>query len=53
VLPTLWFRNTWTWWPEQPKPGLREAIEIFGKLDAQAFLRGGRQAAFGLVTERV
>jgi hypothetical protein len=24
VLPTLWFRNTWTWWPEQPKPGLRE-----------------------------
>ena len=25
VLPTLWFRNTWTWWPEQPKPSLREA----------------------------
>jgi hypothetical protein len=23
VLPTLWFRNTWTWWPEQPKPSLR------------------------------
>jgi hypothetical protein len=20
VLPTLWFRNTWTWWPDQPKP---------------------------------
>ena len=20
VLPTLWFRNTWTWWPEMPKP---------------------------------
>src|SRR5262249_22616084 len=20
VLPTLWFRNTWTWWPETPKP---------------------------------
>jgi hypothetical protein len=19
VLPTLWFRNTWTWWPDQPK----------------------------------
>ena len=18
VLPTLWFRNTWAWWPEQP-----------------------------------
>ncbi|HSA54589.1 MAG TPA: hypothetical protein VLE53_02745 [Gemmatimonadaceae bacterium] len=25
VLPTLWFRNTWTWWPETAKPGLREA----------------------------
>jgi len=24
VLPTLWFRNTWAWWPEQPKPSLRE-----------------------------
>ena len=23
VLPTLWFRNTWAWWPEQPKPALR------------------------------
>src|SRR5271154_6328703 len=24
LLPTLWFRNTWTWWPDQPKPSLRE-----------------------------
>jgi Mannosylglycerate hydrolase MGH1-like glycoside hydrolase domain len=24
VLPTLLFRNTWTWWPEQPKPLLRD-----------------------------
>jgi Glycosyl hydrolase family 63 C-terminal domain len=24
LLPTLWFRNTWTWWPEQPKPSLWE-----------------------------
>jgi Mannosylglycerate hydrolase MGH1-like glycoside hydrolase domain len=24
VLPTLWFRNTWRWWPEQPKPSLRQ-----------------------------
>ncbi len=22
VLPTLWFRNTWTWWPETAKPSL-------------------------------
>jgi hypothetical protein len=25
VLPTLWFRNTWSWWPDSPKPTLREA----------------------------
>jgi Glycosyl hydrolase family 63 C-terminal domain len=23
VLPTLWFRNTWTWWPGTPKPSLK------------------------------
>jgi len=23
LLPTLWFRNTWTWWPGPPKPSLR------------------------------
>jgi hypothetical protein len=25
VLPTLWFRNFWTWWPEEKKPSLRDA----------------------------
>ncbi len=25
VLPTVWFRNTWAWWPERPKPVLRAA----------------------------
>jgi hypothetical protein len=25
ALPTLWFRNIWTWWPEEPKPSLRDA----------------------------
>ncbi len=25
ILPTFWFRNTWTWWPEAQKPILREA----------------------------
>src|SRR6516162_1868834 len=25
VLPSLWFRNTWTWWPDAPKPVLRQA----------------------------
>jgi hypothetical protein len=24
VLPTLWFRNTWSWGDDQPKPSLRE-----------------------------
>jgi hypothetical protein len=24
VLPTLWFRNTWTWWTDQKKPALRQ-----------------------------
>jgi hypothetical protein len=25
VLPTVWFRNIWTWWPEEPKPSMRAA----------------------------
>ena len=25
VLPTLWFRNIWTWWPGTPKPVLKQA----------------------------
>jgi hypothetical protein len=24
VLPTLWFRNIWTWWPGTPKPFLKQ-----------------------------
>jgi hypothetical protein len=24
LLPTLWFRNTWSWEPDQPKPSLRQ-----------------------------
>src|SRR5215475_7093446 len=27
VLPTLWFRNFWTWWPGQTKPSLRDASQ--------------------------
>jgi hypothetical protein len=27
VLPTLWFRNTWSWWPEAGRPSLREVQE--------------------------
>jgi hypothetical protein len=25
VLPTLWFRNFWAWWPEETKPSLKDA----------------------------
>ena len=24
VLPTLWFRNTWSWWPSTSKPSVRQ-----------------------------
>jgi hypothetical protein len=24
LLPSLWFRNTWTWWSRTPKPSLRQ-----------------------------
>ena len=27
VLPTLWFRNSWTWWPESHRPVIKEAKE--------------------------
>src|SRR5215472_1195533 len=30
VLPTLWFRNLWTWWPEEPKPSLTDASNRTG-----------------------
>ena len=30
VLPTLWFRNTWTPWPNTPKPVLREIADKRG-----------------------
>src|SRR5262245_20408427 len=23
LLPTLWFRNTWSWWKDPPRPELR------------------------------
>jgi hypothetical protein len=30
VLPTLWFRNTWTWWPGTPKPSLKQVSKQKG-----------------------
>ena len=35
VLPTLWFRNTWTWWPDTPKPSLKQS-------DGQEWFQYGR-----------
>ena len=32
VLPTLWFRNTWTWWPDTPRPSLKQ---VTGKSDSR------------------
>ncbi|MGD0931336.1 MAG: glucosidase [Candidatus Korobacteraceae bacterium] len=33
VLPTLWFRNNWTWWPGTPKPSLKQ---VSGQKGTQA-----------------
>jgi hypothetical protein len=30
VLPTLWFRNTWTWWPDTSKPSLKQVTSRTG-----------------------
>ena len=30
VLPTLLFRNTWTWWPDTAKPSLKKAVSKKG-----------------------
>ena len=30
VLPTLWFRNTWTWWPDTSKPSLKQIMSKNG-----------------------
>jgi hypothetical protein len=36
VLPTLWFRNTWTWWPGTPKPSLKRMTTNNGSLSVAA-----------------
>jgi hypothetical protein len=30
VLPTLWFRNSWTWWEGTPKPSLKQVTATGG-----------------------
>ena len=46
LLPTLWFRNTWTWWPDSPKPVLRQVPGPAGMRIIAASSRGvGRSLA--------
>jgi hypothetical protein len=37
LLPTLWFRNTWSWWPGAKKPGLTAANGARGASVVAAF----------------
>jgi hypothetical protein len=30
LLPSLWFRNIWSWWPESPRPSLKAATASHG-----------------------
>jgi hypothetical protein len=34
ILPHLWFRNTWAWWPEMAKPSLRAVTGARGTVVA-------------------
>ncbi len=38
LLPTLWFRNTWTWAPGSPKPSMRRAED--GAIDIEEAMLG-------------
>src|SRR5262252_7227552 len=40
VLPTLWFRNFWTWWPGQTKPSLRDASQRAAAITASDAVLG-------------
>jgi hypothetical protein len=37
LLPTLWFRNIWSWWPESPKPSLGAGAPADGASTVVAF----------------
>ena len=43
VLPTLWFRNNWSWHPEQPRPEVRQGPEAGPALVANHATLGGRE----------
>ena len=48
VLPTLWFRNVWTWWPETKKPSLKQ---IAGKNGAVVSATHPKTGNFYLYSE--
>jgi hypothetical protein len=41
VLPTLWFRNIWTWSPETPKPSLKQVASKNGPVVAVSHPEAG------------
>jgi Mannosylglycerate hydrolase MGH1-like glycoside hydrolase domain len=43
VLPTLWFRNTWTWWPDTPKPSLQQVTGKKGVVVAASHTQLGER----------
>ncbi len=47
LLPTLWFRNTWGWWAEPPKPSLREVTGQSGTRVIAAENETNNQRIFG------
>jgi hypothetical protein len=59
LLPTLWFRNTWSWADAEPKPSIRAVAAPEGaawaveasRADAGSYLLYGRQAGERLFTE--
>src|SRR5271169_5652771 len=42
VLPTLLFRNTWTWWPDTPKPSLKQITSGYRSIAASHTQLGER-----------
>ncbi len=49
LLPTLWFRNTWSWEPNQPKPSIKGVA--IGKLEAYHPHLGYRYLYFSGATD--
>jgi hypothetical protein len=42
VLPTLWFRNVWTWWAGTPKPSLKQVAGTKGPIVAGMHAEAGQ-----------